>query len=62
MTDTQTVNDLPDESLIRRAVMNARPKRGEPRWAAVADAFGLGSTYAIQLCRRFNIDPDKVRK
>lgn len=58
---TNTVADITDEQLIRRAIMNARWKNGEPRWAAVANAFSLGSTYAIQLCRRFNVDPDKPK-
>jgi hypothetical protein len=30
------------------------------RWAHVADATGLGSTEAIALCRRAEIDPDEV--
>lgn len=56
-----SVNDIPDEKLVERAVRNARPRKGRiPRWAAVADAFGLGSTYSIQLCRRFGIDPDQL--
>lgn len=57
---TSTVYDIPDEKLIERAVRNARPRKGRvPRWSAIAEAFSLGSTYSIQLCRRFNIDPDQ---
>lgn len=56
-----SVADIPDEDLIKRAVRNARAKAGRPKWTAVADAFGLGSTYAAQLCRRFAIDPDEQR-
>ncbi len=53
-------DDVPDERLVERAVRGARPRKGRvPRWSAVADAFALGSTYATQLCRRFNIDPDQ---
>lgn len=58
---TSTVYDIPDEDLIRRAVWNARPRKGRvPRWSAIADAFGLGSTYSMQLCRRFDVDPDQL--
>lgn len=59
-----TVDDIPDNELLRRAVINARPRmysRKHPRWVAVAGAFGLGSTYAQQLCRRFGLDPDETR-
>lgn len=60
MDDERTVHDIPDADLVRRAVRNAWPKkRGKvPRWSAVADTFALGSTYSIQLCRRFDVDPD----
>jgi hypothetical protein len=58
----RTVAVIPDEDLVRRAVLSAvrnrRPKRTPP-WVAVMDAFGLGSTFATQLCRRFEVDPDK---
>jgi hypothetical protein len=30
------------------------------RWSAVMDQFVLGSTYAYQLCRRFDIDPEEM--
>lgn len=62
---TNTVADIPDDELLRRAVSQARPiyKGGrQPKWAAVMDVFMLGSTYAHQLCRRFNIDPDQQVK
>jgi hypothetical protein len=56
----QTVADIPDDKLLERAVKGARPRKGRvPRWAAVGDAFALGSTYSIQLCRRFGLDPDQ---
>lgn len=47
--------------LVRQAVRNARPKRGEtaPRWACVRDAFGIGSRSAQLLCNRFDLDPDE---
>lgn len=53
--------DIPDERLVERAVRNAHPKRGIPKWSAVAKAFGLGSTYACELCARFGLDPHAVR-
>jgi hypothetical protein len=56
-----TVADIPDEKLIERAVRNARHKRGEPKWAAISNTFGLGSTFSYQLCRRFGIDPEEVK-
>ena len=56
----RSVADIPDAELLRRAVQNvtSKPRRQEFAWAAVMTAFGLGSTYASQLCRRFGIDPD----
>lgn len=60
MGEPKDVNDIPDEQLLSRAVRNARPRKGRvPRWSAVADAFALGSTFSIQLCRRFGLDPDQ---
>ena len=55
-----TVADIPDNELLRRVVQTVtrKPRRQEFAWAAVMTAFGLGSTYASQLCRRFGIDPD----
>jgi hypothetical protein len=61
-SETSIDIDITDDRLVERAVRNARPKRGVPKWSAVADTFGLGSTYSILLCRRFGIDPEKVRK
>ena len=62
-----SVDDIPDTALIERAVKNCRDRKsrkGErhPRWVAVMDTFALGSTYAMQLCRRFNLDPDEQVK
>jgi hypothetical protein len=61
---TATVYDIPDAKLLERAVRSARsrdyPKgRKHWRWLAVQDAFGLGSTYSHQLCRRFDLDPEE---
>lgn len=54
------VSDIPDSELVERAVRNARHGReeGHVLWSYVTDAFGLGSTYAAQLCRRFGLDPE----
>lgn len=62
-----TVDDIKDEDLLRRAVRSCRARdrrKGEkhPRWTAVVDTFALGSTYAHQLCRRFDLDPDEQVK
>lgn len=54
-----------ERSLLERAVAFAIPrKRGwTPRWVVIQEAFGLGSTYACQLCREFGFDPDeKIRR
>lgn len=59
----QSVNDIPDADLLCRAVRSSKPRRGSRkavRWSVVADRFGLGSTYAAQLCRRFGVDPNEM--
>lgn len=58
---------IPDDELLRRAVGSARDRRRNkgikhPRWVAVMDCFLLGSTYARQLCLRFDLDPDEEVK
>ncbi len=56
----RTVASIPDAELLRRVVRSVarnRPRRKEFAWAAVSEAFGLGSTYSMQLCRRFGLDP-----
>lgn len=55
------VTDYSQESLVDRAVRNAKPHTaGEaPRWVAVGDVFALGSTYARELCRIHGLDPDE---
>lgn len=62
-----SVHDIPDDTLLRRAVSSARVRnrrKGEKheRWTAVMDAFALGSGYSMQLCRRFGLDPFEVVK
>ena len=57
----RSVADIPDDELLRRVVQSVTrqmPRRKEFAWSEVMAAFGLGSTYAAQLCRRFGIDPD----
>ena len=57
-----SVNDIPDDELVRRAIAACKPKSGRPRWSIVSGTFCLGSTYAAQLCRRFGYDPDEYAK
>jgi hypothetical protein len=53
MTMAEDVNDIPDPELIRRVIQYLSKK-----WDAVSTHFCLGSTYSMQLCRRFGFDPD----
>ncbi len=55
------VTDYTDKSLVARAVRNAKPNKNgpSPRWVAVMDTFALGSTYAVELCRTHELDPDE---
>lgn len=55
------VSDIPDDDLLRRAVRGAKNMhRGRiVRWAVISELFGLGSTYSMELCRRFGVDPDE---
>lgn len=59
--EPRTVASIPDADLVERAVRSAghRDARG-PRWAHVAHAFALGSTFSAQLCVRFGLDPDEL--
>ena len=60
-----TVNDIPDEDLLGRAARECRRGRGRGKvllWSKVADRFALGSTFSIELCRRYGIDPDEMVK
>ena len=60
-----SVNDIPDDELIRRVInglkrMPRRPSaRTVPLWTKVGYRFCLGSTYSMQLCRRFGFNPDE---
>jgi hypothetical protein len=55
------VTDYTDKDMVRRAVMNAKPREcgDSPRWVAIMDTFGLGSTYAHDLCRVHGLDPEE---
>lgn len=63
---TPSVADISDKQLVWRAVRSLRrpvKSGGQTLGQAVMWTFGLGSTYAAQLCRRFDFDPDeRVRK
>lgn len=54
-----SVTDYSDRDLVARAVRGARPRRAgaAPRWVGVKETFGLGSTYAHELCRLHGLDP-----
>jgi hypothetical protein len=57
--------DIKDDELLRRAVRECRRGRGRARimlWSKISDRFALGSTYSIELCRRFDLDPDEMVK
>jgi hypothetical protein len=59
-------SDLELIDFLGRAVKGARAQRRHrgksPRWVAVMDTFGLGSTYAHLLCRKFDLNPDEMVK
>ena len=51
-----------DEELIRRAIQSSctpSPRGGHMRGQAVMMTIGIGSTFAMQLCHRFGLDPDQ---
>lgn len=60
-----SVNEIPDAELIRRVISGLRKiartnrARTVPLWSKVSTRFALGSTYSMQLCRRFGFDPDE---
>lgn len=62
-----SVRDISDTELLKRGVSNCRSReerkgRLHPRWVAVVSNFGLGRTYAMQLCERFGLNPDEQVK
>ncbi len=61
-TTPEVLKRYGERSLLERAVMFARPRRKRgtvPRWVVVQEVFALGSTFAVQLCREFGLDPDE---
>jgi len=55
--------NISDEELVKRAIRTSgtpSPRARTPRYQAVMLTFGLGSTYAYELCRRFGYDPDEM--
>jgi hypothetical protein len=55
-------SDKPEYSaktMVERAVRNARPHgcMDSPRWVAVQEVFGYGSTTSVDLCIMFGLDP-----
>lgn len=53
------IREITDEQLVKRAMMNARPRKfcKWPRFGAVMDIFALGSNYAVELCKSHELDP-----
>lgn len=65
MAEATDARGLPDGSpsdmgLVERAVRNAIAVTKRPRWVAVQDLFGTGSTTSRALCRRFALDPEEI--
>jgi hypothetical protein len=58
----KTVEDVPADRLIWCGIASQRPTRTKPLWVCVMDVFGLGSTFANQLCRKHGFDPDATSK
>ena len=59
----RTVDDIPNSELLERAVRHAVLNRGRRMaWVAVMDMLALGSTFSMQLCRRYGIDPERGYK
>lgn len=56
------VGDYSMDRLLKRAVTMARPHSSgkSPRWVAVRDTFGWGSTTSAQLCLHYGVDPDEM--
>lgn len=60
-----SVSIIPDATLLGRAVRNCRRGRSRhkvPLWSVVSDRFALGSTFSVELCLRFGLDPDEMVK
>lgn len=56
------LHEISAESLVSRALRGMRNCFATPtaRWVVVGQLLGLGSTYARDLCRLHDLDPDEV--
>lgn len=56
------IREITDEQLVKRAMMNARPRKlgDSPRWVAVMDTFALGSGYAWEICKIHGLEPEEI--
>lgn len=56
--------EIPDAHLVERAVRASfqRVRVGQARWTGVVAALTVGSSVAIALCRRFDLDPYQTRE
>ncbi len=54
--------DYSHAALVERAVRNARPQGygKSPRWVAVREVFGWGSTTSQHLCLEYGLDPNEM--
>lgn len=50
----ESMNEFKD--LYKRAITNARKRKGQLNWAHVV-SLGVGSSRAMELCKTLNIDP-----
>lgn len=57
----RSVKSISDADLVKRAVRNAvnHDRVPRPRWHVISRSFGLGSTFASELCVIHEIDPDE---
>ena len=64
MMAERTLADIPDSELLSRVVAHLIKSRhkSRPAWAAIYDAFCLGSSFSAQLCQRFGYDSDTGKK
>lgn len=62
MSEERTIASISDGELLERAVRHAIVSWGKnarsPNWSRVMIPFALGSTFATQLCARFEINPE----
>lgn len=58
--NVNNIDSISSDELVKRAIRSLKPKRGLYLWCEVMKTFGLGSTFAQQLCRKHGFDPDAV--